>query len=893
MGAGAAAADDWDEDEEEDAVEAAAAAAVEEEEEEAPLLRQQQRRRRQEEEACLAWGYDVFEDVGLAATCTRVLCEQFLPRGRKATELRLVVGDVQKNMSVANALTGQVPPYHNFCHGADVLLTTCHFLFCCGGLAMLTEVDAFAVACAALGHDVCHPGLNNAYHVNAGLELAVRYSDIAVLEAHSAAVTSKFLRDRRVLDGLFADDVAFRRFRAVLVGSILATDMAGHAKLFGRLKTFVAAREDEEHRLEPDDRLFLCDVVVHLADLSNPAKPWDLSKQWADRVQAEFFKQGDLEKRHRFPVSPNMDRDTTPDWKLALGFSDFIVKPLFSTAAQLLTLPHALECLADNRARWVAVKTNFLKGASSAAVGGGGGGEKAQPPPTTDDDVVTTEDAADGPTTSGEEPPPTDDPSSSSSSPPSAAAAASKKKKKKKMMNKDEDTADETYDLARLRRAQLIDAAHKLPLDDDGGESKRRGTGLSEVKTARTAFSSQQLSVRRREASTNKTVKLLWKSWPWAAFVATLVVLSLTLDSLRRGFLPKAADPAVNVVLLAILCAFLLEILLGVCVDGSRYVGSFIFAANVVGAASLLGLYFQQCGWLAHEVLHHQVFTKNRKYGHYCALLWGNLAQGFSCSWWMNKHNTHHSVPNVHATGADAQNGDPDIDTMPFLAWSKPMLKLVGDSKFAGFMVKHQHLFYLPILAFARLSWLQQSVAYVLNLDETAGRAVKGATDGQLKPVPYEKTELFLLGLHYAWYFALAALHPTLVDALLFLVISNVVCGLTLAIVFGLGHNGMAVYDAANRPDYWKLQVTTTRNVTQDPFGFVHWFCGGLDYQVEHHLFPTVPRHNLAKVCDLTKEFCAHHGVRYHTAGILQGTKEVLTHLHHIANELVQDFPAL
>mmetsp|Transcript_6309 Transcript_6309/g.19759 ORF Transcript_6309/g.19759 Transcript_6309/m.19759 type:complete len:472 (-) Transcript_6309:446-1861(-) len=309
-----------------------------------------------------------------------------------------------------------------------------------------------------------------------------------------------------------------------------------------------------------------------------------------------------------------------------------------------------------------------------------------------------------------------------------------------------------------------------------------------------------------------------------------------------------------------------------------------------VGAAALLGLYFQQCGWLAHEVLHHQVFS-TRRYGHYCALIWGNLAQGFSCSWWMNKHNTHHSVPNVHATGADAQNGDPDIDTMPLLAWSKPMLKLVGDSKFAAYMVKHQHVFYLPILAFARLSWLQQSVAYVLNLDETAGRAVKG-TD-KLKPVPYERTELFLLGLHYAWYFALAALHPSFLDALLFLLVSNVVCGLTLAIVFGLGHNGMAVYDAANRPDYWKLQVTTTRNVTQDPFGFVHWFCGGLDYQVEHHLFPTVPRHNLAKVCDLTKEFCHKHGVRYHTAGILQGTWEVLTHLHTIAQELVADFPAM
>ena len=308
--------------------------------------------------------------------------------------------------------------------------------------------------------------------------------------------------------------------------------------------------------------------------------------------------------------------------------------------------------------------------------------------------------------------------------------------------------------------------------------------------------------------------------------------------------------------------------------------------------ASLLGLYFQQCGWLAHEILHHQVFTKNRTMGHYFGLLWGNLAQGFSCSWWMNKHNTHHSVPNVHATGDDAQNGDPDIDTMPYLAWSRPMLKLVGNSRFAQFMVTHQHLIYLPLLALARVSWLQQSLAYVLNLDETAGRQVKGAP-GELKPVAYEKTELFLLGLHYTWYLSLAFAHPSILDGLLFLVVSNVVCGLTLAVVFGLGHNGMSVYDADQRPDYWKLQVTTTRNVTQDPFGFVHWFCGGLDYQVEHHLFPTVPRHNLKEVCKLTKEFCKEYGVNYHEAGILEGTKEVIKHLKDLSKEFINDFPAM
>ena len=103
----------------------------------------------------------------------------------------------------------------------------------------------------------------------------------------------------------------------------------------------------------------------------------------------------------------------------------------------------------------------------------------------------------------------------------------------------------------------------------------------------------------------------------------------------------------------------------------------------------------------------------------------------------------------------------------------------------------------------------------------------------------------------------------------------------------------MAVYDAAHRPDYWKLQVTTTRNVTQDSLGFVHWFCGGLDYQVEHHLFPTMPRHHLAECNRRVRKFCKDYGVTYHETTMWQGTLEVLEHLQDIANEVIEDFPAM
>ena len=81
------------------------------------------------------------------------------------------------------------------------------------------------------------------------------------------------------------------------------------------------------------------------------------------------------------------------------------------------------------------------------------------------------------------------------------------------------------------------------------------------------------------------------------------------------------------------------------------------------------------------------------------------------------------------------------------------------------------------------------------------------------------------------------------------------------------------------------------RNVT--PNAFVDWFCGGLQYQVDHHLFPSIPRHNLRKVHALVAAFCKQNSVQYHEASMLQGTAEVLGHLKRVSREFIAEFPAM
>ena len=101
------------------------------------------------------------------------------------------------------------------------------------------------------------------------------------------------------------------------------------------------------------DRTVLLKTVLHVADISNPCKPWAVSKIWSDRVLEEFFAQGDAEEALSLTPTPNMARATTKQAELSVNFVDFIVGPFFMALTSLL--PKVFECcefMRDNRAEW-------------------------------------------------------------------------------------------------------------------------------------------------------------------------------------------------------------------------------------------------------------------------------------------------------------------------------------------------------------------------------------------------------------------------------------------------------------------------------------------------------------------------------------------------------------
>jgi fatty acid desaturase len=192
------------------------------------------------------------------------------------------------------------------------------------------------------------------------------------------------------------------------------------------------------------------------------------------------------------------------------------------------------------------------------------------------------------------------------------------------------------------------------------------------------------------------------------------------------------------------------------------------------------------------------------------------------------------------------------------------------------FMVLNQTWFYFPILSFARLSWCLQSILFVLP----NGQAHKpsGAR------VPISLVEQLSLAMHWTWYFATMFLFiKDPVNMIVYFLVSQAVCGNLLAIVFSLNHNGMPVIsrEEAVDMDFFTKQIITGRDV--HPSLFANWFTGGLNYQIEHHLFPSMPRHNFSKIQPAVESLCKKYGVRYHTTGIIGGTVEVFARLNEVS----------
>jgi fatty acid desaturase len=277
------------------------------------------------------------------------------------------------------------------------------------------------------------------------------------------------------------------------------------------------------------------------------------------------------------------------------------------------------------------------------------------------------------------------------------------------------------------------------------------------------------------------------------------------------------------------------------------------------GLAILLTLFLSvvsvQLAFLVHDAGHRQMFA-HRWQNALVGLLLGDLLLGISYGWWVQKHNQHHANPN-HA------DLDPDID-LPLLAFSAE--QAATKRGLPRLITKQQVYWAVPLLSL---------VVYGQRLASLRFLAA---------PSRYRRWELAALIGHLVLYIGVPLLVLGPWTTLLVVLVHQACTGIYLGLVFAPNHKGMPLVDAKTPLDPLRAQVLTARNVRAHPV--VDWCYGGLNYQIEHHLFPALPRNRLRAAQPLIRAFCQERGVPYYETSVVRSYQEILHYLYSVSASL-------
>lgn len=247
-------------------------------------------------------------------------------------------------------------PYHNWFHAVDVAHATFRLLSLCSAQAFLSCFDRLAILASALAHDICHPGLSNAFLVETSHELALRYNDKSPLEnMHCAVMFGLVYKPKsNILGSLERPQLVDVRKTCVEV--ILSTDMATqhfvlikevqvrcemYKEIFGECRAAGQHENFPDESVaqclqEPESRRLLCRLILHTADICQAMKPARICRIWANQVMQEFFLQGDRERHLGMQVSPLNDRSKVNVPFSQICFAEYLVAPWVVSVVKLL-----------------------------------------------------------------------------------------------------------------------------------------------------------------------------------------------------------------------------------------------------------------------------------------------------------------------------------------------------------------------------------------------------------------------------------------------------------------------------------------------------------------------------------------------------------------------------
>ncbi|TLP97337.1 acyl-CoA desaturase [Nesterenkonia salmonea] len=272
-----------------------------------------------------------------------------------------------------------------------------------------------------------------------------------------------------------------------------------------------------------------------------------------------------------------------------------------------------------------------------------------------------------------------------------------------------------------------------------------------------------------------------------------------------------------------------------------------------LAVAVLFGVLFTQVAFLAHDAAHQQVFDSGRKNDRLSRIV-GNLVVGMSYGWWAKKHGKHHAHPNVIGKDGDIAPG-----TLAFVPEDA-----AGRTGIAAWFGKRQGWFFFPILTLFGFVLHYHAVHTVITTKNLKHRWTEG-TFLAIRLIGYPAAIILLLG-------------PGLGAA--FVAVQVAVFGVYMGSTFAPNHKGMPLIPKDAKVDFMQRQILTSRNVRGGRI--MNTAMGGLNYQIEHHLFPRMASPNLRKVQPLVREFCEERGITYTEAGLVESWVIVVRYLNRV-----------
>ncbi|MFI9172701.1 fatty acid desaturase family protein [Streptomyces lincolnensis] len=273
--------------------------------------------------------------------------------------------------------------------------------------------------------------------------------------------------------------------------------------------------------------------------------------------------------------------------------------------------------------------------------------------------------------------------------------------------------------------------------------------------------------------------------------------------------------------------------------------------------APVLAVVCARTAFIGHDAGHAQI-TGDKAAGRLIGLVHANLLLGMSFSWWNHKHNRHHANPN-HI------DKDPDV-AADVLVFTGEQAKV--RTGFRRWLTRHQARLFFP-----------------LTLLEGIALKIHGFRDLRRQSPRERAVEALLLIGHVVGYAALLLTAMSPGKALVFAALHQALFGLHLGLSFAPNHKGMEMPD----PDgvswgHLRRQVLTSRNVRGG--AVTDWFLGGLNYQIEHHLFPSMPRPHLRLARPLVRAHCRELGIPYAETGLVDSYRQALGHMHEVGEPL-------